>query len=68
MVLVLARIASGCKRRSIGDLVSGRYGVVGQPKRRPALAHLVQEVLGRNDFRTAGGQEEQPNAMQKLAP
>ena len=31
-----------------------RYGVEGHPKRRPALAHLVQHILGRNDFRASG--------------
>ena len=34
-----------------GLLPSPRYGVLGQPKRRPSLAHLVQQVLQRDDFR-----------------
>ncbi|CAL1169238.1 unnamed protein product [Cladocopium goreaui] len=35
--------------------ISLLYGIQGQPKRRPALAHLVQEVLGRPNFRGADG-------------
>lgn len=34
-----------------------RYGIHGQPKRRPALAHLVKQVLRRDDFRAANSTE-----------
>ncbi|CAE7266759.1 SDN1 [Symbiodinium sp. CCMP2456] len=34
--------------------ISLLYGVEGQPKRRPALAQLVQHILGQDDFRATG--------------
>ncbi|CAK9081799.1 unnamed protein product [Durusdinium trenchii] len=37
--------------------ISLLYGIHGQPKRRPALAHLVKQVLRRDDFRAANSTE-----------
>jgi len=37
--------------------ISLLYGIQNQPKRRPALAHLVEEVLQRPNFRGVDGKE-----------